>query len=412
MNSADGESIDYVKLSGKRMFTGRNSGVEFATGLIVGKPFSYAQIQEEVFMLTELLKTPLHPLYAKYGAKTIDFGGWDLPVQFSGIKEEHEAVRTHAGVFDVSHMGEILVEGKESTEYLDKVLTNNVSKLKAGRAQYNIVCHETGGTVDDLVAYKFSDEKYLLVVNAANTEKDFNWLKDHVTEDAKVSNVSSEYGQLAVQGPEAEKLLATLTDTDLSAIPFFGFEENVQVAGKSALVSRTGYTGEDGFEIYTKAQDVAAVFEALLQAGVKPIGLGARDTLRFEANFALYGQELSKDITPLEAGLNFAVKLKKEADFIGKEALIKQKEEGIPRKVVGIEMIDRGIPRTGYKVFVDGHEIGEVTSGTQSPTLGKNLGLVLVKTEFANVGQVVEVEVRNKKLQAKVVETPFYKREN
>ncbi|WP_185372909.1 glycine cleavage system aminomethyltransferase GcvT [Listeria aquatica] len=362
--------------------------------------------------MTELLKTPLHPLYAKYGAKTIDFGGWDLPVQFSGIKEEHEAVRTHAGVFDVSHMGEILVEGKESTEYLDKVLTNNVSKLKAGRAQYNIVCHETGGTVDDLVAYKFSDEKYLLVVNAANTEKDFNWLKDHVTEDAKVSNVSSEYGQLAVQGPEAEKLLATLTDTDLSAIPFFGFEENVQVAGKSALVSRTGYTGEDGFEIYTKAQDVAAVFEALLQAGVKPIGLGARDTLRFEANFALYGQELSKDITPLEAGLNFAVKLKKEADFIGKEALIKQKEEGIPRKVVGIEMIDRGIPRTGYKVFVDGHEIGEVTSGTQSPTLGKNLGLVLVKTEFANVGQVVEVEVRNKKLQAKVVETPFYKREN
>ncbi|RDX03062.1 hypothetical protein UR08_05260 [Listeria kieliensis] len=363
-------------------------------------------------MLTELLKTPLHPLYAKYGAKTIDFGGWDLPVQFSGIKEEHETVRTHAGVFDVSHMGEILVEGKESTEYLDKVLSNNVSKLKVGRAQYNIVCYETGGAVDDLVAYKFSDEKYLLVVNAANTEKDFNWLKEHVTEDVKVSNVSSEYGQLAVQGPEAEKILGTLTDTDLLAIPFFGFEEDVKVAGKKALVSRTGYTGEDGFEIYTKAEDTAEVFEALLQAGVKPIGLGARDTLRFEANFALYGQELSKDITPLEAGLNFAVKLKKDADFIGKEALIKQKEAGIPRKVVGIEMIDRGIPRTGYKVFVDGNEIGEVTSGTQSPTLGKNLGLALVKTDFANVGQVVEVEVRNKKLQAKVVETPFYKREN
>ncbi len=394
------------------MFTGRNSGVEFATGLIAYKPFSYAQIQEEVFMLTELLKTPLHPLYAKYGAKTIDFGGWDLPVQFSGIKEEHETVRTHAGVFDVSHMGEILVEGKESTEYLDKVLSNNVSKLKVGRAQYNIVCYETGGAVDDLVAYKFSDEKYLLVVNAANTEKDFNWLKEHVTEDVKVSNVSSEYGQLAVQGPEAEKILGTLTDTDLLAIPFFGFEEDVKVAGKKALVSRTGYTGEDGFEIYTKAEDTAEVFEALLQAGVKPIGLGARDTLRFEANFALYGQELSKDITPLEAGLNFAVKLKKDADFIGKEALIKQKEAGIPRKVVGIEMIDRGIPRTGYKVFVDGNEIGEVTSGTQSPTLGKNLGLALVKTDFANVGQVVEVEVRNKKLQAKVVETPFYKREN
>ncbi|MBC1500091.1 glycine cleavage system aminomethyltransferase GcvT [Listeria weihenstephanensis] len=360
--------------------------------------------------MTELKKTPIFPLYEKYGAKTIDFGGWDLPVQFSGIKAEHEAVRTNAGLFDVSHMGEVVVRGKGSLDFLQKVLSNDISKLKDGKAQYNIMCYETGGVVDDLVVYKKADDDYLLVVNAANTEKDFEWLQRHAAEDVTVENVSADYGQLALQGPNAEKVLTGLTDADLGALTFFGFVDNVQVAGVNALVSRSGYTGEDGFEIYTKAEDAPAVWDAILEKDVLPIGLGARDTLRFEANLALYGQELSKDISPLEAGVGFAVKLQKESDFIGKKALIDQKESGLTRKSVGIELIDRGIPRHDYKVFAGDKEIGIVTSGTQSPTLGKNLGLALIDIDYIALDTEVEVEVRNKKLKAKVVPTPFYKR--
>ncbi|MBC1316007.1 glycine cleavage system aminomethyltransferase GcvT [Listeria booriae] len=360
--------------------------------------------------LTELKKTPIFPLYEKYGAKTIDFGGWDLPVQFQGIKAEHEAVRTNAGLFDVSHMGEVTVKGAGSLDFLQKMLSNDISKLKPGKAQYNIMCYETGGVVDDLVVYMIADNDYLLVVNAANTDKDYEWLAEHAPDDVNVQNVSLEYGQLALQGPNAEAVLAKLTDADLGALGFFGFVDNVEVAGVQALVSRSGYTGEDGFEIYTKAEDAPAVWEAILKEDVLPIGLGARDTLRFEANLALYGQELSKDISPLEAGVGFAVKLQKEADFLGKKALIAQKEAGLTRKSVGIELIDRGIPRHDYKVFAGDKEIGIVTSGTQSPTLGKNLGLALIDIDYTALDSLVEVEVRNKKLQAKVVPTPFYKR--
>ncbi|MBC1945903.1 glycine cleavage system aminomethyltransferase GcvT [Listeria booriae] len=360
--------------------------------------------------LTELKKTPIFPLYEKYGAKTIDFGGWDLPVQFQGIKAEHEAVRTNAGLFDVSHMGEVTVKGAGSLDFLQKMLSNDISKLKPGKAQYNIMCYETGGVVDDLVVYMIAENDYLLVVNAANTDKDYEWLAEHATDDVNVQNVSLEYGQLALQGPNAEVVLAKLTDADLGALGFFGFVDNVEVAGVQALVSRSGYTGEDGFEIYTKAEDAPAVWEAILKEDVLPIGLGARDTLRFEANLALYGQELSKDISPLEAGVGFAVKLQKEADFLGKKALIAQKEAGLTRKSVGIELIDRGIPRHDYKVFAEDKEIGIVTSGTQSPTLGKNLGLALIDIDYTALDSLVEVEVRNKKLQAKVVPTPFYKR--
>ncbi|MBC1799614.1 glycine cleavage system aminomethyltransferase GcvT [Listeria booriae] len=360
--------------------------------------------------LTELKKTPIFPLYEKYGAKTIDFGGWDLPVQFQGIKAEHEAVRTNAGLFDVSHMGEVTVKGAGSLDFLQKMLSNDISKLKPGKAQYNIMCYETGGVVDDLVVYMIAENDYLLVVNAANTDKDYEWLAEHATDEVNVQNVSLEYGQLALQGPNAEAVLAKLTDANLGALGFFGFVDNMEVAGVQALVSRSGYTGEDGFEIYTKAEDAPAVWEAILKEDVLPIGLGARDTLRFEANLALYGQELSKDISPLEAGVGFAVKLQKEADFLGKKALIAQKEAGLTRKSVGIELIDRGIPRHDYKVFAGDKEIGIVTSGTQSPTLGKNLGLALIDIDYTALDSLVEVEVRNKKLQAKVVPTPFYKR--
>jgi aminomethyltransferase len=361
-----------------------------------------------------LKRTPLFPVYAQSGAKTIDFGGWELPVQFSSIKEEHEAVRTRAGLFDVSHMGEIEVKGKDSLAFLQKVMTNDVAKLTNGRAQYSLMCYENGGTVDDLLIYKKADDDYLLVVNAANTDKDFEWLKQHVFGDVKLTNVSEETAQLALQGPLAERVLQKLTEVDLSQIKFFGFRDDVDIQGIKALVSRTGYTGEDGFEIYCRAEDAITLWQAILEAGkeegVLPCGLGARDTLRFEATLPLYGQELSKDITPIEAGLGFAVKTNKEVDFLGKDVLKKQKEEGTLRKLVGIEMIDKGIPRHGYPIFSGDEEIGVVTTGTQSPTFKKNIGLALIKTEFSALDTEVEVDIRGRRLKAKVVATPFYKR--
>ncbi|WP_042355073.1 glycine cleavage system aminomethyltransferase GcvT [Bacillus rubiinfantis] len=365
--------------------------------------------------MVELKRTPLFEAYKEYGGKTIDFGGWELPVQFSSIKEEHETVRTKAGLFDVSHMGEIEVNGPDSLSYLQKLMTNDISKVKTGGAQYTAMCYETGGTIDDLLVYKLADEHYLLVVNAANIDKDFNWLLKHVEGNVTIKNLSDTIAQVAIQGPLAEQVLQKLTSTDLSSIGFFKFQQNVEIGEKKALVSRTGYTGEDGFEIYCPQDDVVEIWNAILAAGkeegVVPCGLGARDTLRFEANLALYGQELSADITPLEAGIGFAVKLNKEADFIGKAALLKQKEEGVPRKLVGIEMIDRGIPRHGYPVFQGDERIGEVTTGTQSPTLKKNIGLALISSDYAKHGNELEVEIRGKRLKVKIVPTPFYKRE-
>ncbi|MFC7320860.1 glycine cleavage system aminomethyltransferase GcvT [Halobacillus campisalis] len=366
--------------------------------------------------MADLKRTPLYEEYKKLGAKTIDFGGWDLPVQFSSIKDEHHATRNNAGLFDVSHMGEALVEGPQSLEFLQKMLTNDVSKLEPGKAQYTIMCYSDGGTVDDLIVYMLAENKYLLVINAANRQKDVEWLQQHIEEEVTVSDVSDEYVQLALQGPKAEEQLQKLTETDLSTLKFFRFAQGVKFDGVNgeAIVSRTGYTGEDGFEIYLPSESGPSLWQAILglqeNDGVQPIGLGARDTLRFEANLALYGQELSKDISPLEAGLGFAVKLKKDEDFIGKEALTRQKEEGLTRKLVGIEMIDKGIPRTGYRVLREEEEIGFVTTGTQSPTLGKNIGLALIQTDYTEQGTEVDVQVRKKTLKAKVVPTPFYKR--
>lgn len=365
--------------------------------------------------MSQLKRTPLFDVYKNYEGKTIDFGGWELPVQFSSIKEEHEAVRTKAGMFDVSHMGEIEVKGPDSLKFLQKMMTNDISKLKSGGAQYTAMCYENGGTVDDLLVYKMADEDYLLVVNAANTDKDFDWLKEHVEGEVTLNNISEDMAQLALQGPLAEQVLQKLTEDDLSQIGFFKFQEDVVIDGKKALVSRTGYTGEDGFEIYCHRNDAASLWERILEVGkndgVLPCGLGCRDTLRFEAGLALYGQELSPEISPLEAGVGFAVKLGKEDDFIGKAALKEQKENGVPRKLVGLEMIDRGIPRHGYAVFAGDEKIGEVTTGTQSPTLKKNIGLALIKREFGALDSEVDVEIRGKRAKAKLISTPFYKRE-
>jgi aminomethyltransferase len=364
--------------------------------------------------MTELYRTPLYDVYKNYGAKTIDFGGWDLPVQFSSIKEEHEAVRTKAGLFDVSHMGEVEVRGEDSLAFLQKIATNDVSLLKNGGAQYTAMCYEDGGTVDDLLIYKKADHDYLLVINASNIEKDVDWLTANLIGDVSIKNVSDDLALLALQGPFAEKVLQTLTDINLTEIKYFKFKDEVNVSGVKALVSRTGYTGEDGFELYCAANDAVTLWEKILEAGkedgVLPCGLGARDTLRFEATLPLYGQELSKDITPIEAGIGFAVKPNKDADFNGKAVLKDQKEIGAARKLVGIELIEKGIPRHGYEVFVNGEEVGVVTTGTQSPTLGKNIGLALLKKEFTELGTEVEVQVRKKRLKAVVVATPFYKR--
>ncbi|XJZ26198.1 glycine cleavage system aminomethyltransferase GcvT [Bacillota bacterium Lsc_1132] len=366
--------------------------------------------------MVELKRTPLFEIYREYGGKTIDFGGWELPVQFSSIKEEHEAVRTRAGLFDVSHMGEVDVSGPESLEFLQKMVTNDVSKLPIGSAQYTAMCYENGGTVDDLLVYKLAEDHYLLVINASNIEKDVDWLEKHLSGNVQLKNLSEKTAQLALQGPRAEKVLQSLVvDTDLSDIGFFKFQQKVVIKGKEALVSRTGYTGEDGFEIYCDASNAVFLWKEILAAGAEdgviPCGLGARDTLRFEANLALYGQELSPEISPLEAGIGFAVKLNKDTDFIGKEALKRQKEAGVSRKLVGIEMIDRGIPRHGYPIFAGEEQIGEVTTGTQSPTLKKNIGLALIQSSYAALDQEVEVEIRGKRLKAKVVRTPFYRRE-
>ncbi|MDX8364262.1 glycine cleavage system aminomethyltransferase GcvT [Cytobacillus sp. IB215665] len=365
--------------------------------------------------MSQLKRTPLFEVYEQSGAKTIDFGGWDLPVQFSSILEEHEAVRTRAGLFDVSHMGEITVKGEGSLAYLQKMMTNDVSKLKNGSAQYTAMCYEDGGTVDDLLIYKKSDNNFLLVVNAANITKDYEWLQSHLFGDVVLENISANVAQLAIQGPLAENVLQKLTSTNLQDIKFFKFLDNVDLKGYKALVSRTGYTGEDGFEIYCDNEDSIHIWKEILEEGkpegIQPCGLGARDTLRFEANLPLYGQELSKDISPLEAGIGFAVKVNKDVDhFLGKQRLVEQKNEGIVRKLVGIEMIDKGIPRHGYDVYIGDERIGEVTTGTQSPTLKKNVGLALLKTEFTELGTEVEVQVRKRKLRAIVVSTPLYKR--
>lgn len=363
--------------------------------------------------MTVLKRTPLFSIYQNQ-AKLVPFGGWEMPVQFSSIKEEHEAVRRRAGLFDVSHMGEVEVVGPDAKVFVNKVTTNDVAKLSIGFAQYSLFCYPDGGTVDDLLVYQLRADSYLLVINASNIDKDIAWLKEQQTnEQVTIIDRSVEIAQLALQGPQAQTILQQCTSFDLSTLKFFQFASNVEVCGISTLISRSGYTGEDGFELYTNAKDVGHLWQQLLEAGephqLIPCGLGARDTLRLEAALPLYGQELSSTISPLEAGLSFAVKTDK-GDFVGREILAAQRANGVKRKRVGIEMIDRGIPRSHYPIYVGDQLVGEVTSGTQSPLSKRNIGLALIDVEFQQVGQIVEVDIRGKRIQAKVVATPFYRR--
>lgn len=358
-------------------------------------------------------RTPLYEVYANYGGKIVEFAGWEMPVQYSNIIEEHHTVRKEAGLFDVSHMGEVLVTGTEAEAFLDYLVTNNVKKMNESQVIYTVMCYPHGGVVDDLLVYKYSTEKYILVINASNVAKDFAWIVENGKNfDVELVNISDRMSQLALQGPKAQEILQRLAPYDLATLKFFYFAE-IEVAGRPVLVSRTGYTGEDGFEIYGRPEDAVDLWNTILETGkdlgVKPIGLGARDTLRFEAVLPLYGHEISELITPLEAGLKFFVKLDKEK-FIGKEALVKQLEEGLPRKLVGFEMIDRGVPRAEYAVGKAGETIGHVTTGSYSPTLDRNIGLALVKTQYSEIGTEIDIMRGQKALKAKVIPLPFYKK--
>jgi len=363
-------------------------------------------------MVENLKKTPLFNTYSEYGGKIIEFGGWAMPVLYSGIISEHEAVRSAAGLFDVSHMGEVDIKGVEAFEFVQKLVTNDVSVLKDNQILYTLMCYENGGIVDDLLVYKFSQEHFYLVINAGNIEKDFLWmLRNKGSYDVEITNSSDLVAEIAIQGPKAQKILQKIMDVDLNEIKFFYFEKDVLVDGIKCIVSRTGYTGEDGFEIYTTIEKIEKLWHKLLKVGaiegLKPAGLGCRDTLRFEASLPLYGDEISQDISPLEAGLGFFVKLQKQ-NFIGREALLKQKEEGIKRKLVGFEMKDRGIPRHGYEVFILGEKIGVVTTGYLSPTLKKNIGLALIDFKYSELGTEIEIVIRGKLLKAEVVSKKFY----
>ena len=356
-----------------------------------------------------LKKTPLNQLEHELGGKMIDFGGWELPVQFTGILDEHEAVRTRAGLFDVSHMGEITVKGPQALDLLQRVTCNNVSKLVDGQAQYNGLLYPTAGFVDDILIYRMSGDDYFVVVNASNSDKDYEWLRDAAKDlDVEVKNESANYAQLALQGPQSLKLLQPLADVDLSALKYYRFTRG-RVDGVSAIVSRTGYTGEDGFEVYVAPQYGPNIFRKLLDAGAQACGLGARDTLRLEAKMALYGNDIDHSTTPLEADLGWIVKLDK-GDFMGRDVLEREASEGPRRKLVGFEMIDRGIARHGYPIVEGGQEIGVVTSGTHSPTLKKAIGLAYLPADKSAPGTEFTVLIRGKETRARVVPTPFYKR--
>jgi len=359
-----------------------------------------------------LQKTSLNAVHRACGAKMVDFGGWDMPVQYSGLIDEHNTVRKAVGLFDVSHMGEIEIHGPEADKLVDYVTTNSVAKLKIGQAHYSGLLYEHGGFVDDILVHKVAPDSFFICVNASNQLKDFEHIVEHNSFDAEVVYASEKYAQIAIQGPRALETLKKMTATDLAAIKYYWFTDG-EVSGTPARIARTGYTGEDGFEIYIDPSEAGRIWNELLAAGaefgIKPCGLGARNTLRLESKMALYGHEIHASINPLEADLAWIVKLDK-GEFIGREALVKQKERGLSRKLVGFEMRGRGIGRDGYEVMVNGTPAGWVTSGSPAPTLNQNIGLCYLPVELAKIGQTIQVMVRNQPVDAEVVETPFYKR--
>lgn len=368
-------------------------------------------------------RTVLYEKHRASGAKMVEFGGWEMPVQYKGIIEEHHAVRNAAGLFDVSHMGELEVSGAGALDFLQTLLINDVAAMAVGQTLYSPMCYPSGGVVDDLLVYRLEEARYWLVVNAGNKDKDWNWIREQYDKEEQkkgsslkgevnLRDISDEIGLLALQGPLAEQILTKVSPASLKELKYFRLIIS-EVAGVKAIISRTGYTGEDGFEIYLASGETPLVWDKLLETGegvgLVPAGLGARDTLRFEACLPLYGHELNETITPLEAGLGFFVAWDK-VDFIGKAALLKQKQEGIPQKLVGFVMQERGIPRAGYSLAKNETSIGTVTSGSFSPTLGENLGLGYVASSEAYEGNEISVIIRGKETKAKIIKKPFYKK--
>lgn len=367
------------------------------------------------YMHEESLKrTPLYESHVRLGGKIVPFAGWEMPVQYSGLMPEHRAVREKCGIFDVSHMGEILVHGSEAEAALNYLTSNDVRKLSDGKAQYSCIPNERGGIVDDIIVYRFSTEKYLLCVNASNSDADFAWLNSHNKHKAVFEDHSSSYGQVALQGPFSSSILSSLINrTVLDGLKSFHFVEET-LLGIPVIIARTGYTGEDGFEIFTPWNDTEALWNALLEkgasAGLIPAGLGARDTLRLEACYPLHGHELSQDISAMESGLGWVVKFDKGA-FMGRDVLFSHNSNGPPRSLIGFFVEEAGIARHGDKIYAaSGEEIGVVTSGTKTPTLDKALGLGLIDSRYSEIGKEIFTEVRGRKIKCKVVKRPFYKR--
>ena len=359
----------------------------------------------------EFKKTCLHGSHVALGAQMSPFAGFDMPIQYVGITQEHLAVRNHAGMFDVSHMGEIFISGPDAERYINHIFTNDISGFRPGKILYGMMLYPNGGCVDDLLVYReFEPNLFLLVVNAANIDKDYQWMLDQQKGyDVKIDNQSDAWGQIAIQGPESEKYV--LDTLGLECAKSLGFYEycNSEYNCHRLIVSRSGYTGEDGFELYATQQDTIEIWDRLLKAGVQPCGLGCRDTLRFEAGLPLYGDELSPEITPIEAGLGIFCKLNK-AEFIGREALVTQKERGVEKKLVGIEIFDRAIPRHGYPVeLADGTQVGEVTTGYHSISLDKSICFALVKTEYSALDTELFIRIRKKVFPGKVIKKRFYK---
>jgi len=359
-------------------------------------------------------KTPLFEEHKKLGATMVDFGGWSMPVQYTNVIDEHNTTRNSAGLFDICHMGEIMVEGKQAFDLIQKIITRNISNMENGKIFLAVMCNKEGGIMDDLTVYKFNNEKYMLVVNASNDKKDCEHVKKVCEEDgfdATVKDVSPKTAKLDLQGPNSQKILQQIVDFDLNEIKYYYFKEG-KINGVNGIVSRSGYTGEDGFELYFPWEKCPEVWNKLLEIGkehsLKPVGLGARDTLRLECAMNLYGHEMDEIKKPLETRHGWLCCFDK--DFIGKKALLKQKEEGVKENLVGFEMVYKGIARHGHKVFVNGKEAGAVTSGTFSPTLKKSIGLCFIDADFTDIGLEIEIKIRERLSKAKIVKLPFYKR--
>lgn len=356
--------------------------------------------------------TALTHIHEQLGAKLVPFAGYNMPVSYEGVNAEHETVRNGVGVFDVSHMGEFLIEGPNALELIQKVSSNDASKLVDGQAQYSCLPNETGGIVDDLIVYRIKEDQWLLVVNASNIEKDWNWISSHNSMNAEMKDLSEDYSLLAIQGPKAIEAMQSLTSEDLSVIKFYTFKVSDFAGIEHVIISATGYTGSGGFEIYCKNSEVEQVWNKVMEAGaeygIKPIGLAARDTLRLEMGYCLYGNDIDDTTSPIEAGLGWITKFSK--DFINSEALKKEKEQGPERKLIAFELNERGIPRQGYDIVdSNGNKIGVVTSGTMSPSMGKGIGLGYVPTIFKDVGSVIYIQIRKNAVPATVVKLPFYK---